>query len=405
MEKHYTKPILKKTTKAWYVEFFCLNPVSGKMEQVRKKANLNRIKDLDHREREAELVIFAYHNRLLKGWNPFDEAGNVQLRKDTVSITIKEAKDLFEKYHNDLETRKKTIQTYASKLNYLIAHFPEDTKVNTITTQQLNEFFLDVVNMVNADTRKEKWSNETYKAGKRILNSFFNWLLKEKYITVNPLTGLDKIKINKHTPDVHAVFSDEDFTEIRRRMKLYDPYSYFFSTFILSTCARPKEIRQLTLANIDLENGRITLPASIHKTNKKRTIEIEPDLRTALEALELDKYKPTDFLVGDTTNIIGSTQIGENTPYSRFVKILKGDIINRKYKLEGDKALEDLSNKHYSLYAYKHYSCIYRYTKLGWSIGSISKLINHGSPLMTEKYFKGLNKYIDNSKLAKPSFL
>ncbi len=403
MEKTFTKPILKKAKAGWYIEFYAFNSLTKKVQQVRKKSNLNRIKDIKEREYEASVLVIAYHNQLKAGWSPFDEEANEELRKNTISITIEEAKELFEQHHRDIGTKKKSIQTYASKINYLIQCYP-NTKVNKIESKDLNLFFKNVVKVWKDKTGKVikvDWSDSTYRACKRALTNFFNYLVKEKYITSTPMVQLDKISLTKESEKTHTVFTDEHFEELRNRMLKYDKYAYFFSTFMLNTCARPKEIRLLQLKYIDLDNKKLLIPKHIGKNKKDRLLDIEPQLLSALKALEIEKYPPTYYLTGSTTNIIGSTPVGENTPYNRVINLMKGVKIDKEDK---NKKFEDLTAFGYDLYSFKHTSVVRRYTKAKWRTENIMKMCGHSSPSITEIYLKDLGVYIDNTLLEIPEF-
>jgi integrase len=392
--KLYTIPILNKgkevtiipksSTKAkeqakltWYVDFSFYNTNLGKMERIRKTNGGNRIKDPQHKLKHFNALLDAYKELLESGYNPLDERSNEKLKKNIISITLAEAKEKFTQYHRSKGTRKKSIQTYLSKVNYFIDHVGGNKKVIEITDFEITEF-------LNSYERDKNWTGVTYNLARISLNNYFKFLKTNKYIPVNPVTDTET---RKEIPtESHEVFSDNDFIKIMEWLKANDEYCLLFVRMIYYTCIRPKELRELQLRHIDLNTDTITVPASISKNKKSMPVNIDSMLKFELEKLNINKYPNHYYLFGSTEKIIGKTKIGENTPYNRFQRCLE--------------ALS-LLNKNYTMYSFKHLSNVNKF-KAGWTIAEICTANRHSSLVETETYLKHLLKFVKTDKAIPP---
>jgi integrase len=392
--KLYTLPILNKgkevkvipkgSTKSkqqakltWYVDFSFFNPDDGKMERFRKTNGGNRIKDPSEKLQHFTALRDAYKELLENGYNPLDERSNDAMKKSIVSITLEEGKERFVLYHKSKGTRKKSIQTYLSKVNYFITHLGSSKKVNEITDYEITDF-------LNQYEASEKWTGVTYNSARIALNNYFRFLKTNKYIQSNPVTDTETRK--EIDTEQHQVFSDNDFALVMNWLKANDPYTLLFVKTIYYTCIRPKELRMLQLKHISLETNTITVPASIAKNKKAIPVNIDGALRLELDELHISEYPADYYLFGSTKEIIGENMIGENTPYNRFHKCL-------------DEV--ELLNKNYTLYSFKHLSNVKKF-KAGWTIAEICAANRHSSLVETETYLKDLIKFVKTDKAIPP---
>jgi len=293
----------------WYVEFFFHNAETYKMERFRPTKNLNRLKDPKEKLKQFTRLCDAYKIALEGGWSPIDEKANDRLKRQISSLTLEAAKDLFEEYHIAKGTRKKSRQSYLSKINQFVAYYGPDKRVSEISDYEITEF-------LNFMERKREWTGVTYNSSRIILNNYFRYLKINKYIAENPVTDIETR--TKIPTESHQVFSDKDFKAIMKWLNEHDQYCLFFVKMIYYTCIRPKELRYLQLKHINLAQRVITVPASISKNKKSLPVSIDESLSRELKALKLSSHEETDYLLGSTETIISEKRIGENTPYNRF---------------------------------------------------------------------------------------
>ncbi|RZK25158.1 MAG: hypothetical protein EOO43_06235 [Flavobacterium sp.] len=182
-----------KSISRWYVEFFYFDTRTEKMERFRFTKNLNRLHDLKEKQKHFNNLREAYKIALENGWSPVDQNANIKLKKEVVGINLKQGLFKFEEYHTAKGTRPKTISTYRSKVEAFIKYHGAETKVSTITDFEITDF-------LNFKEREDKWVGVTYVNSRICLNNYFRYLLSNKYIKVNPVTGLNPVKewlINK----------------------------------------------------------------------------------------------------------------------------------------------------------------------------------------------------------------
>ena len=366
----------EQAKKTWHIEFYCFDPQSNKMKRSRFTDNLNRLKDPKEKELEAQRLCKMYNDLLEGGWSPFDEFNNEKLRKDAISIGVDEATEAFLQHHRDKGSRKKTIQSYDSKLK-LIAGYFGNQKVNDIQDN-------DVLKFLSRIEKDYKWSPKTYNNAKGIYYGLFQFLILEKYIKENPFLYTPSRTVPK--TEKHQVFKDDHFKTIMDSLKS-DPYTDFFCKAIYYTCIRPKELRELQLKHIDLEKGTIFVPSHISKNKKDAYVNIDPNFRKELDKLDIDNYDKEFYLTGSLVSIIGKTKVGDGTPYRRFIAHLE--------KLK-------LLNNNYTLYSFKHTSNVKRFMA-GWTLAEIMIANRHASLEQTENYLKDLTKFVDISKKEVPA--
>jgi integrase len=291
----------------WYINY------SFEGKQIRVKGDLNRIKDYNEKEKQANILLESIKQDLADGYNPNNElewVAKVMKESTLLSSAIIQFKD----YHIKHRSRKKTIGTYLSKINSLSSYYP-NILLSNITTKKLQNF-------IQSKIDNSTYSQNSVKSAKRIFSTFFNVCIQLELITVNPMIGFDKkIKSHKLNKEKHVPFSDIDIKAVLDYMNEHDKYAAFFCRMIYYTCLRPAEIRGLKIENINLSNKTITVPANVKKvttSSENEIIEINKSFLPFLKQLKLNRYPKDYFLTGSSANIIGAEKIGENTPYNKL---------------------------------------------------------------------------------------
>jgi integrase len=378
----------------WYINY----SYNGK--QYRTKGEMNRKKDHKEKAFEAEVLLEIIKNDLKNGYNPENPMDYVEnLIQSYITIN-----DSVNRYLGEISSycRPKTVQSYQSKLRYLVESFP-NKPVNSFTSEDLEKYISDrikqspkaqiFVNDRYIVLNKEiNWTQNTVRSAKGIFRAFFNWCISKKYYTnENPVSKIEarKIRSEVESSPRNIPFTVEDNKLIMIYLDENDKLAAFFCRFIYYTCIRPGELSKLKVKDLDMENRQITIPMNISKNTKRTTpevIKIVPELYKELEALSIADFPKNYFVCSNAQSIIGETTLGNNIPYKRFKKALKN---------------LGLINKGYNLYSFKHFSNIMRYNS-GWKLTEIMKVNRHSSITMTEKYLRNINRDIDLSDKPVP---
>jgi hypothetical protein len=133
----------EEAKQSWYIEFFFFDPATRSMERFRFSKNLNRVKDPKEKQSLFNQLLETYTEALDGGWSPIDERGNDKLKRQIVSLSLEEGKVLFKAYHEAKGTRKKSIQSYLSKVNMFINYYSEHKKVTEISDYEITHFLED----------------------------------------------------------------------------------------------------------------------------------------------------------------------------------------------------------------------------------------------------------------------
>lgn len=126
-------------------------------------------------------------------------------------------------------------------------------------------------------------SDHTVENTRTILNSFFQWLVDNEYLTRNPCTKVEHIKFQEHTREPFTLYTLEDLRwncETVREKALID--------FLFSTGCRVSECSQVNKEDIDWEQRLVIIRHG--KGNKRRVVffnaESELSLKKYLETRE-----------------------------------------------------------------------------------------------------------------------
>ena len=395
IEIKYSTPLLKKgkdivgrKTEAklseyagqdWYIEYYLTDPSMNLFnKRVKVREDMNKIKNYHEKETYANDLLININELLSQGLHQYNGHVYQQVMNDVISLYINEAVDKYSLYLYANGTRKKSVQTYLSKLKYFSEYYPQ-LKVNAVTGTHVHNF-------LKAMQLKNNWETRTRNAAKVILNGFFNFLIRSEFIKENPVKHVETQK-SVTKSNSHKVFSDEHLKAIMIYLKENDPFTSLFVKSIYYMCIRPKELRQLRLGMISLKTKSITIPAEIAKNKKTQSVVMDPAFIKEIEELEISSYQYDNYLFASSGTIIGSKPVGENTPYDRFMKCLQ--------KL-------GIADKGYTLYSFKHTSTVKKYLD-GWTVAEIMKSNRHASISETENYLRDLSQFVDISQKSVPT--
>lgn len=177
-----------------------------------------------------------------------------------------------------------TIKCYEYSLGSLLKNF-DIQDIQKINEGIIRQWF-------HRGRENRNWTNNTIRHHIKNLSPFFTWCFNQKILKENPLANIEKPKVE----DRECEFFDErDIEKIMYAVHEY-PYAsdflrfrnYAILSFLLLTGVRKKELLNLKLLDVDLENRKVKIRPEISKTRKGRIIPISQRLRDVLMSY-LDK--------------------------------------------------------------------------------------------------------------------
>lgn len=146
---------------------------------------------------------------------------------------------------------EKTMEQYDYVLGRIMKNFQPDRKVQNITTKEMRKHFAFLM-----DEGLKKTSVAIHF---RVLQAFFNWLVREKYLHKSPLSDIQEPKTPNKFPKVIEKDQAEKLIDTARNWRrTWAGYRNFtiIVTF-LDTGLRLNELINAKLGNLDLENRSI----------------------------------------------------------------------------------------------------------------------------------------------------
>ena len=367
MKSIYSTPKLVKyddLSKPWFV-YFRYNKVL-----FRFKYGINYITDLKKREKEANLLRDALHQKLKEGWDPTLP----EVIQEQTNLSFSEALDFaMEKKSPNLGS--KTISGYNGTVRFMKAAI-EKLDFGNLPITDVKRIHIKL--LVEKVKEQRKWSNNAYNKHLNHLKAILSELIQWDLIESNPAHNIKNLPVSES--DANQPASVDDIEKIKKELESKHFDFWVFCLTIFHTGIRPEEITKMTLEMVDLRNNEIILPAEITKTKRKRIVPINQHLKSYYKKMEFEKLPKEYYLFGSFREagkgnigkykdfIPGPTKINRDTATKRWEKIVK-------------KGLGIDMN----LYAMKHLGAD-RKILAGLEIDSLRELYGHTSKLMTEKY-------------------
>lgn len=191
--------------------------------------------------------------------------------------------------------KESTLTFYEIEIRKLLSFL--NKKVADITTEDIG-FYLAWYKMQDKD-RKRPVSPSTLDTLRRIYNSFFSWLLNNGYVHKNPISLLEKGKMDKK---IKKPFTEEELQLIRNACK--DSRTLAMVDFLTASGVRISEFCSVNIADIDWNRKELIVTG---KGNKQRTVYLN-----AVSLISLQKYLKT------RQDNNPALFVSKNKPYNRL---------------------------------------------------------------------------------------
>lgn len=353
----------------WFVFYYFRVPKElaheYKSEWVRFRVyeGINEIKTDEYAKELVDAVNFSLEN----GFNPFE-----QLLKGDNKLSFNKSLDEFISYCEQKNLRQRTIGRYKTNIELLKEYFVRDNILyqppEAITTEMMEGFF-------NHYNKQRNWAPRTYNSYLSDIGTIFQWLIRKKKITDNPLEFLE---YKKTESTKNRYYDDATAAKLKAIIEPEDPLLFLFLETIYYTCTRPKsETRLLQVKHILFERDMLFIPASISKNRKDDYIPLAPELKVKL--LPYQHLPPDTYL------------FGLSGPADRPVSV---NVMASRYKVFKDRLGLDET---YSTYGWKHTRGIHL-ANAGVDPYAIMKLMRHSGLEITMNYLRELGVEVDWNK-------
>lgn len=345
-----------------YVYYAAYDPGSGSLR--RKRIYLDHITDSRLRDRHAKKLIEHINELLDVGRNPFiDQENNKKYTTIDSALTfVMDFKGLY--------IRPRSKQSFDSRMRV----FREWLEKNKLLERYIFEFTEDhALAFMNELFISRKIRGKTFNNYLLDYRSFFNLLIKNKYIVTNAFHAVSRM------PEVETdkrAFRNDEMARYFNFIKARDFNFYVISLYCYYLALRPAEICRLKISDFWLEKGVVIVPGSKSKNKKKRII---PIAQPFLEILKKHfAGAPSGYYICSKKFAIGfetehSTRIAE-----RFRDIANRVQIPREVKFY---SLKDTAAD--------------RLLEAGFTPKTIRDLFGHSSIAVTDKYIKSIRNTID----------
>lgn len=368
-------------SKRWYVEFYVWHAEKEKLQ--RKQVFLPSIyKTLKERKDYATRRIKEINELLLDGHH-------IKAQLSRSADVLKETKQ--EKAYYTFQSaityaveikqtgsRTRTVQVYSSFLNvftgWLRASSYADLPIADVRTLHVYRF-LDYLKT------ERKVGNRMRNNYRDFIRTMFNVLISREIITKNPCAGIAKLPTETGR---NIAFTPVEKAQIEAYLLAHDVRLFYFTRFIFYAFIRPLELLQLQIRHVDVQTGKIMIPAHISKNRKQQVVAILPPLVETINSLQLGSYPPNYYLFGKDLQ--------------PSLKAMLRNRVSERHKRALD-ALQ-LNNAWITLYSWKHTGVIAAY-QAGLGIKSLQRHLRHHSLEVTDIYLKSMGLSEDKELLEK----
>lgn len=346
----------------WYVYFYATNPATNKLERVRIHVNQQKTEAL--KKRLARNLITKINEKLDLGWNPFI------LEKEKKQYTNLVESLKYVMTYKDGYVRQRTKHAYTSNLKKLF-NWIDQEKLSKMCVFEFDDNM--AMRFMEYILLHEKIKGRTYNNLLMNFRSFFNTLINQKYISVNPFRSIQEMPEESKNKQP---FSKEQLAKYVDYVKINDYDFYITSCYTYYCAIRPNEIVKLRIRDVELGKGIIHVPAGISKNRKDRVIPIAKVFLNELIAY-YNEYETGMYICAKGFKPgyekIYPTRIAEHFAALRPVLGLPKDIYFYSLK---DTVAE-------------------RLIESGFSVTDIRDLFGHSSVAITDNYMRKRNAHLN----------
>ncbi len=314
----YAPAVLKEYRSGWRIEYYVTNPITGELVRRQEKVQ-HYVNRLGKQQARAYLrnAVFQLNLKLSQGWSPFFVQEDTRLYEKLSCVAEKFLKE------KTKDLRAGTMRSYKSGVEWLVGWSAKMHPTITAGTFSHNIAvrYMDYI----AD---EGVANTTYNNRLKVMRAFFNWCVEKCYAKENPF---DKIKTKRKELKKRILVPADVRAEITAQLeKEKNVGTQLLINLVYQSLLRPKEVAEIKVKDVFLEEKYIRVPAEVAKNRKERKATLSDSSIEMLKVLKVAEM-PADFFVlgGNNTGRQHTDKLQQLTPH-------KEKAANTRYRKEWD---------------------------------------------------------------------
>lgn len=313
-------PAELRENKDWIIVFYFLN---SKEKMQRHRLRVRKMTNKTLRRRYAKRICAEINYKLERGWNPEKE------QEASRSFTL--ITEVINEYLTflDNEVKKKSLRGdtrrgYTTYLN-ILGTYLKSQKIELYTVNFNRAFvqrFLDYVYI------ERKVTSCTYNNYLTFMGIFSSYMLKRGYLSKNPCAGISK---KREEEKIRKIIPDHIRKQIYEYLLINNiPYlTLCMCTYFL--LVRRTELTLLRVANINLDEDSVSIPAHISKNGKNEIVTIPKDYKMLLSN-HIAKAKQTDYIFSKNDFLPGPVPLAPKKVSDEWAKMRRIIEIENKYQ-------------------------------------------------------------------------
>ena len=295
--------------------------------------------------------------------------------KSKIEEKLNTLPSIFYEFYNYMEADQKSYLTIKHYIEYVVdfmdyAYSGDDKNefYKYITVSDIREYIVSLRRGVKGG--KETKNSDSIQATRwSALNTFFNFLVMDDYLDVNPMTKTRRPKNRKEKPVVYL--DENEINSILDRIREESKPQFVnrdLAIIVLGigTGMRVGALTQINIEDIDFKNNTIHV---IEKGNKERYLKFGVNTRNILSAWLLDRATYFDNV---ETNALFISQWRQRLTVEGVRKFMK-------------KYADGINGKHITPHKMRS-SAATNMAKAGVDIQTIANILGHQSVITTQRY-------------------
>ncbi len=295
---------------------------------------------------------------------------------------------IFREFYNYMEADQKSYSSikhyieYVSDFMYAVCENPTNTFYEDVTVVQIREYIISLRRRI--EKGKEVKNSDSIQASRwSAINAFYNFLLIDDYIEINPMTKTKRPKNKKEKPIVYL--EQDEINDIVEKIKKESKPQFVNRDLAIlmlgvGTGIRVGALVQINVEDIDFKENTIHV---IEKGSKERYLRFGTNTRNILSAWLIDRA--TYFDEADTDALFISQH------RQRITTVGVNKVLN--------KYAQGINGKHITAHTMRK-SAATNMVKAGVDIQTVADILGHNSVTTTQKYAAVLEQNKQNATNA-----